>query len=146
MTTENATTMTDTNENTNENTPDAPETTMTVDNALTMSDIVTAYRDRNLESWKLMTAGATSESLPKALVSNPELAFTGLAEIVLRNPDRVERKAGAKYSFARRDRGVAFDLVTRFLTGLELSAEDVLAALQLAYSYRKQLTEAMNDC
>jgi hypothetical protein len=94
----------------------------------------------NYDLFLSLTNNLTAEQLPKALVSDPRLALATLAEIYLRNPKRVE---GAEFSFSRRDRNVAFGLATKFLEGAELSAEDVLAALGMAYRYRNQAAKLL---
>jgi predicted transcriptional regulator len=89
----------------------------------------------------LSLLGNTSvENLPLALVSDAKLSFLALAEIHLRNPTRIE---GATFSFSRRDRGVGTTLATKFLNGEELTAEDVLAGVNLAYRYRKQIAKML---
>jgi hypothetical protein len=86
----------------------------------------------------------TPESLAMALVSDAKLAFVALTEIQLRNTGE-----GGAYSFSRRDRGVARALVVKYNEGEELTAEDVLSAVTLAYRYRKQIAtlipKAAND-
>jgi len=87
-----------------------------------------------------LLGSTTVEGLPVALVSDARLAFTAIAEIHLRNPERVE---GAPFSFSRRDRGVGTTLATKFLAGEELTAEEVLAGVNLAYRYRKQIAKML---
>jgi hypothetical protein len=94
----------------------------------------------NYAAFLSLLGNVTPENLPLALVSDAKLAFTALAEIHLRNPERVE---GAEFSFSRRDRGVGVTLATKFLEGLELTAEDVLAGVNLAYRYRRQITKLL---
>jgi len=86
-----------------------------------------------------LVGNTTAETLPLALVSDIEvLAFCALAEINLRNTG-----VGNEFSFSRRDRGVGRALATKFLGGTELTAEDVLAAVGLAYRYRKQIARLL---
>ena len=85
-----------------------------------------------------LVGNTTAETLPLALVSDAKLAFCALAEINLRNTGE-----GGEFSFSRRDRGVGRALATKFLEGTELTAEDVLAAVGLAYRYRKQIARLL---
>lgn len=88
----------------------------------------------NFSLFLALLGNTTSETLPLALVSDAKLAFCALAEINLRNTGE-----GGEFSFSRRDRGVGRTLATKFLEGTELTAEEVLNAVNLAYRYRKQI-------
>ena len=67
-------------------------------------------------------------------------AVVAVAELFLRNPERVE---GAEFSFSRRDRGVAVGLATKFLNGVELFVDDAETAVALAKRYRKQIAKLL---
>lgn len=92
----------------------------------------------NYSLFLALLGNTTAETLPMALVSDAKLAFCALTEINLRNTGE-----GGEFSFSRRDRGVARSLVAKFTEGTELTAEDVLNAVNLAYRYRNQIANLL---
>lgn len=98
----------------------------------------------NFELFLLRVSGLDTETLISSLRSSAVLAIRGLTEICLRNPLRIE---GSEFSFSRRDRGMAFALVEKYLDNpMLLSENDWLKVKELAYRYRKQILRLIPSC
>jgi hypothetical protein len=87
---------------------------------------------------------APEEMILRHLRTNGTCALMALAEICIRNPNRIE---GGEVGFSRRDRTLGFTLVEKFLSGYDLiSSEDAIKACELAYRYRKQILRFIPSC
>jgi hypothetical protein len=122
---------------------------MTITNNLSPSaimDLCALHADVNAEQFRALTpqnGWLMADDMGMMVAADPRVAFTGLVEILMRQTTDERVNGGTchknKFGFSKKHVTRGTELAIKFLTGEELTTDDVTDAVKIATAYREQL-------